>query len=99
MYLEIQQNVRQRFVQAVKEAFAVEVAEPVLGYPPSVDMGELGRTVGVNCPTYNECRTINIIIKPLELPDHGDESLHRVLNSLTNSESSIGSWDLSEGST
>ena len=56
-------------------------------------MGELDRTVGVNRLTYDECRAINVIIKPLELPDHGDESLHRVLNSPTNSESSIGSWD------
>ena len=59
----------------------------------SADMGELGRTVGVNRPTYDECWAINIIIKPLDLPDHGDESLHRVLNSPTNSEGSIGSWD------
>ena len=59
----------------------------------STDMGELVRTVGVRRPTYDECRAINIIIKPHELPDHGDESLHRVLNSPTNSESSIGSWN------
>src|SRR6266498_1543295 len=52
----------------------------------SVDMGELGRTVSVNRPTYDECRTINIIIEPYELPNHGDESLHRVLNSSTDSE-------------
>src|SRR5213078_3463937 len=57
------------------------------------DTGEHGRMVGANRPTYDECRAINIIIKPLELPNHGDESLHRVLNSPTNSESSIGSWD------
>src|SRR6266540_4762390 len=59
----------------------------------STDMGKLGRTIGVSRPTYDECRAINIIIKPHELPDHGDESLHHVLNSLTNSESSIDSWD------
>src|SRR5207244_3946656 len=59
----------------------------------STDMGEIGRAVGVNRPTYDECRAINVIIKPYELPDHGDESLHRILNSPTNSESSIGSWD------
>src|SRR6266542_5359417 len=57
------------------------------------DAGKQGRTVGTNRPTYDECRTINVIIKPYELPDHGDESLQRVLNSPTNSESSIGSWD------
>src|SRR5438105_9765726 len=56
------------------------------------DMGKHGRTVGVSRPTYDECRAINVILKPLELPDHGDESLHRVLNSLTDSESSSGSW-------
>ena len=59
----------------------------------STDMGEIGRAVGVNRPTYDECRAINVIIEPYELPDHGDESLHRILNSPTNSESSIGSWD------
>src|SRR5438132_14211321 len=57
------------------------------------DMGKHGRTIGVNRPTYDECRAINIIIEPYELPDHGVESLHRILNSPTNSESSIGSWD------
>src|SRR6266508_3434621 len=59
----------------------------------SMDMGELGRAVGVNRPTYDECRAINVIIEPYRLPDHGDESLHRILNSPTNSERSIGSWD------
>src|SRR6266540_4400349 len=59
----------------------------------NVDMDELGRAVGANRSTYDECRKINIIIKPLKLPDHGDESPHRVLNSPTNSESSNGSWD------
>src|SRR5207253_8809233 len=56
------------------------------------DMGEHGRTIGVNRPTYDECRTVNVILKPLELPNHGDESLHRVLNSPTDSSSSSGSW-------
>src|SRR5947207_996757 len=59
----------------------------------SEDMGELGRIVGINRPTYDKCWEINVIIKPLELPEHGDEPLHCVLNSPTNSESSIGSWD------
>src|SRR6266540_3345785 len=59
----------------------------------STNMGELGQTVGVNRLTYDECRAINVIIEPYELPDHGDESLHRILNSPTNFESSIGSWD------
>src|SRR5436190_5253620 len=57
------------------------------------DMGEHGRTVGANRPTYDEYWTVNVILKPLELPDHGDESLHRVLNSPTDSESSSGSWN------
>src|SRR5436190_24261476 len=56
------------------------------------DMGKNGRTVGVSRPTYDECRAINVILEPLELPDRGDESLHRVLNSPTGSESSSGSW-------
>src|SRR5438105_1250232 len=57
-----------------------------------VDMGEHGRTIGANRLTYDECRTINVILKPLELPNHTDESLHCVLNSSTDSESSSGSW-------
>src|SRR6266511_2607444 len=57
------------------------------------DTGEHGRTVGANRSTYDEWQTINVILKPLELPNHGDESLHRVLNSPTDSESSSGSWN------
>src|SRR6266540_566496 len=57
------------------------------------DMDEHDRTVGDNRPTNDECRTINVILKPLELPNHGDESLHRVLNSPTDFESSSGSWN------
>ena len=56
------------------------------------DMGKNGRTVGVSRPTYDECRAINVILEPLELPDRGNESLHRVLNSPTDSRSSSGSW-------
>src|SRR5207244_8001364 len=56
------------------------------------DMGKNGRTIGVSRPTYDECRAINVILEPLELPDHGNESLHHVLNSPTGSESSSGSW-------
>src|SRR5207244_6773092 len=56
------------------------------------DMGKNGRTIGVSRPTYDECRAINVILQPLELPDHGNESLHHVLNSPTGSESSSGSW-------
>src|SRR5438105_13683308 len=56
------------------------------------DMGKNRRTVSVSRPTYDECQAINVILEPLELPDRGDESLHRVLNSPTGSESSSGSW-------
>src|SRR5438105_1204635 len=56
------------------------------------DMGKHGRTIGISRPTYDECRAINVILEPLELPDHGNESLHRVLNSPTDSRSSSGSW-------
>jgi len=41
LYLEIQQNVRKKFVQAVEEVFTLKIAEPVLGFPPSVDLGEI----------------------------------------------------------
>ncbi len=41
MYPEIQQNVRKKFVQAVEEVFALKITEPVLGFPPSVDLGEI----------------------------------------------------------
>ncbi|HTG60475.1 MAG TPA: arginine--tRNA ligase [Terriglobia bacterium] len=41
MYLEIQQNVRKKFVQAVEEVFRLKIAEPVLGFPPSVELGEI----------------------------------------------------------
>src|SRR6266542_6210387 len=59
----------------------------------NTDMGKHDRTVGAIRPTYDECWAINVIIEPYELPDHGGESLHRILNSPTSSESSIGSWD------
>src|SRR5438132_10336775 len=57
-----------------------------------MDKGKNGRTVGIRRPTYDECRAINVILKPLELPDHGNESLHHVLISPTGSENSSGSW-------
>src|SRR5438105_13546295 len=56
------------------------------------DVGKNGRTVGVSRPTYDECRAINVILEPLELLDHGNESLHHVLNSRIGSASSSGSW-------
>jgi arginyl-tRNA synthetase len=44
LYLQIQQRVRERFVQTVHDAFGIEMAEPVLGFPPNVDLGELSIT-------------------------------------------------------
>ena len=44
-------------------------------------------------PTDDEFRVINIITHSLGQHDHGEGSLHRVLNSPTRSESSNGSWD------
>jgi arginyl-tRNA synthetase len=44
LYLEIQQNVRKKFVQAVEEVFALRITEPVLGFPPSVVLGEISVT-------------------------------------------------------
>jgi arginyl-tRNA synthetase len=41
LYLEIQQRIRAKFAQAVQEVFDREVSEPVLGFPPSVEMGEV----------------------------------------------------------
>src|SRR5438132_3624919 len=44
-------------------------------------------------PTDDEFRVVNVILHPLGQHDHGEGSLHRILNSLTHSESSNGSWD------
>jgi arginyl-tRNA synthetase len=41
LYLETQQKIRARFVAAVREVFNLEVDEPALGFPPSVDLGEV----------------------------------------------------------
>lgn len=41
MFLETQQKIRAQFVEAVRETFGLEVGEPVLGFPPSVEMGEI----------------------------------------------------------
>jgi arginyl-tRNA synthetase len=41
LYLETQARIRAKFVTAVQDAFALEVPEPVLGFPPSVEMGEV----------------------------------------------------------
>ena len=59
----------------------------------NADMGEHGRADSIIRPTYDECRAVNVIINPLELPVHGEGSLHRIINSPTNSDSSNDSWD------
>ncbi len=41
MYLEIQQKVREKVVQAVREAYGLEIGEPIIGFPPATEMGEL----------------------------------------------------------
>ena len=41
MYLEVQQKVRERFTRTVEEVFSLKVSEPALGFPPSVEMGEI----------------------------------------------------------
>ena len=41
MYLETQKKIQAKFVGAVKETFDLRVAEPALGFPPSVEMGEI----------------------------------------------------------
>ena len=59
----------------------------------NMDTGEHGRAVGIVRPTFDECRAVNIIISPLGLPDLGEDSLYRVINSPTHSDSSNDSWD------
>src|SRR6266540_2681454 len=58
----------------------------------ATDTGERGRAASIDRPTYDECRAVNVI-NPLGLPDHGEITLHRIINSPTNSDSSNGSWD------
>jgi len=41
LYLEIQQKVREQFVRTVEEVFGITINEPALGFPPSVEMGEI----------------------------------------------------------
>ena len=38
------------------------------------DMGKHGRKVGVNRPTYDECRAINVILEPLPNISNGRKS-------------------------
>jgi len=44
LLLDIQNRVRTQFVAVVHEVFGLEITEPALGYPPSVDLGELSIT-------------------------------------------------------
>jgi len=41
LYLEIQQRVREKFVEAVRNVFAITIEPPALGFPPTLEMGEL----------------------------------------------------------
>jgi arginyl-tRNA synthetase len=41
LYLDIQQSIRAKFVETVRETFGLEIGQPVLGFPPSVEMGEV----------------------------------------------------------
>ncbi|HEV2234651.1 MAG TPA: arginine--tRNA ligase [Terriglobia bacterium] len=42
--MEIQQKIREKFAQTVQQAFGLTVSEPALGFPPSVEMGEISIT-------------------------------------------------------
>ncbi len=44
MYLELHQKIRDRFVEVVRQVFGVDTRVPALGYPPTVEMGELSIT-------------------------------------------------------
>ncbi len=44
MYLEIQRTVRTRFVETVTKLYGIQIDEPVLGFPPSPDLGEISIT-------------------------------------------------------
>ncbi len=41
LYLEIQREIREKFVRAVRTAFGLETEEPGLDFPPSLEMGDL----------------------------------------------------------
>ncbi|MGH9396071.1 MAG: arginine--tRNA ligase, partial [Terriglobia bacterium] len=41
MYLDIQRSIRAKFVETVKEQFDLQIGEPVLGFPPAPEMGEV----------------------------------------------------------
>ncbi len=41
LYLEIQQTIRNRFQKIVEEVFQVQTPPPLLGFPPSPEMGDL----------------------------------------------------------
>jgi len=44
LFLEIQNQIRTRFCQAVQAVFGLEVAEPSLGFPPNAELGEISIT-------------------------------------------------------
>src|SRR5438128_2455000 len=66
--------------------------EPRPDYKTDSDR-RLGRVDGIIHLADDEFRVVNIILHPLGQHDHGEGSLHRVLDSPTRSESSDGSWD------
>jgi arginyl-tRNA synthetase len=41
LYLETQQRVREKFVEAVQQVFGLSIGQPALGFPPSVELGEI----------------------------------------------------------
>src|SRR6266540_3101387 len=59
----------------------------------NTDSGEQGRAVDAFCLTYDEFQVVNIVLHPLGQHCQGEGSLHPILDSLTHSESSDGSWD------
>ncbi|MGH7870365.1 MAG: arginine--tRNA ligase, partial [Candidatus Dormibacteraceae bacterium] len=44
MFLEIQQQIRTKFRWAIQETFGLAIPEPLLGFPPTADMGEVSIT-------------------------------------------------------
>ena len=58
----------------------------------ATDTGERGRAASIGRSTYDECRAVNVL-NPLGLPDHGEGTLHCIIDSPTYSGSSNDSWD------
>src|SRR3989442_12058211 len=73
--LEIQKRVRERFVKAVQEMFAVAIAEPVLDIPPRPEMGDLSISSCFELARQlrQPPRKITEQVLPRLLPLEGDE--------------------------